>query len=323
MITNIGMPQIGKIPVCKSLVKMETTMEYLGEIAALSVSLAFSITSTMFTLGGRRVGSLVVNRTRLIFAVIFLMVTHWIVLDSLLPISADPKRWLWLGISGIVGLVIGDIFLFQAFVWIGPRLSMLMMSLVPVISALTAWIFLGEQLAGYQILAIGVTIVGVAMVILERNNPNKAKNRDYRRGILFGLGGATGQALGLVLAKNGLYGDFSPISGNVIRMLTAVSVMWLLTAFQRQIQPTFAQLNLDRGAIGYILAGAFTGPFIGVSLSLLAVQNAEVGVASTLMALRPVFLLPISYFVFKERYGWGAIVGTLIAIGGVALLFLR
>jgi drug/metabolite transporter (DMT)-like permease len=295
---------------------------YLGEIAALLTSLAFSVTSTMFTLASRRIGSLVVNRLRLILAVLLLSLTHWFVLGSLLPLKAEPQRWFWLGLSGIVGLVLGDAFLFQAFVWIGPRLSMLMMSLAPVIAALVAWVFLGERLSLGQIGGILLTLAGIAWVVLESGGSRQNKNRDYLRGILFGLGAATGQALGLVLAKNGLGGDFSPISGNLIRMLTAMSVLWLITAFQGQAHQTFVRLNAHRRALLFLSVGAVTGPFLGVSLSLFAVQQTAVGVASTLMALPPVFLLPISYIFFKERFGWGAIAGTFVAVAGVALLFL-
>ena len=174
---------------------------------------------------------------------IFLALTHLLVLGSLLPISADPKRWFWLGLSGIIGLVIGDAFLFQAFVWIGPRLSMLMLSLAPVIAALVAWVFLGETLSAAQIIGILLVLFGIAWVVLERNGKQRRENRDYFRGILFGLGAATGQALGLVLAKNGLYGDFSPISANLIRMIAAAVIIWMITFFQRKARSTIQRVK--------------------------------------------------------------------------------
>lgn len=294
----------------------------IGELAALATSVAFSFGSTFLTLAGRRVGSMVLNRTRLVLSIIFLMVTHWIVLGIPLPIQAEPERWLWLGLSGIVGLVVGDIFLFQAFVWIGPRLSMLMMSLAPVVAAFEAWLFLGETISLVQVGAILLTLGGVAWVVMGRNPSGNNPSRHYARGILYGLGGAFGQATGLVLAKNGLGGDFSPISANIIRMITAAVVLWLITFIQREAKTTLQTLIKNRRGMLFILLGTFAGPFLGVSFSLLAIQHAEVGIASTLMALPPVFLLPISYFVFKERYRWGAIAGTFLAIAGVALLFL-
>lgn len=297
-------------------------MNFIGEIAALGTSLAFSFTSTFFTLAGRRVGPMVLNRTRLVLAVLFLSVTHWIVLDVPLPLQAEPDRWLWLGLSGIAGLVLGDIFLFQAFVMIGPRLSMLMMSLAPIIATIQAWLFLGEKINLGQFVAILITLGGIVWVVIDRNGSHNETNRDYARGILYGLGGALGQATGLVLAKNGLAGDFSPVSANLIRMLSALVVLWGITFVQGEAGKTWQTLAGNRRGVGFIIAGALTGPFIGVSLSMLAVQQAEVGVASTLMALPPVFLLPVSYVIFKERFGWGAVAGTIVAILGVALLFL-
>ena len=276
----------------------------------------------MFTLAGRKVGSAVVNRTRLVLAVVLLSLTHLIFLGSLFPWNAEPQRWMWLSLSGNIGLVLGDAFLFQAFVWIGPRLSMLMMSLAPVISTLAAWMFLDEYLSWMQLLGIGLTLSGIAWVIMEGNGKQKAANRDYLRGILFGLGAATGQALGLVLSKNGLYGDFSPISANLIRMLSATIVLWAVTLLQRKALSTFERLKSNRRSMFLIFAGVVSGPFMGVSLSLFAIQKTAIGVASTLMALPPVFLLPISYIFFKERFGWGAIAGTFVAVAGVALLFL-
>ena len=296
-----------------------------GEIAALLTSLMFSGTSTFFTLAGRRVGSLVLNRLRLLVAFVLLSVTHWLVMGSPLPLTAEPARWFWLAISGVVGLVIGDAFLFQAFIWIGPRLSMLLMSLAPIIAALLAWLFFGETLSLAQLAGVAVTLSGVAWVVLERNGKPRPEGLDaasYARGILFGLGGATGQAVGLVTAKLGAGGDFSALSGTLIRMLSAMVLLWAITFIQRQAGATFRQLAARPQALVFILAGAFTGPFIGVTLSLVAVQRTEVGIASTLMALPPVFLLPISYLVFKERYGWQAIIGTLVALIGVGMLFL-
>ena len=297
---------------------------FLGPLAALGTSFCWSFTSTFFALAGRKVGSMVVNRTRLVLAVIFLMVTHWVLQGVFFPLHAAPERWLWLGVSGVIGLVIGDALLFQSFIWLGPRLSMLLMSLAPVISTLLAWSFLGETLAIWQLAAVALTVSGVASVILDQagNNAAIVSGRGYLIGILFGLGGATGQALGLIAAKKGLNGDFSALSGTLIRMFVATITLWAITVAMRQGQETIRKIKNNPLAMKYVLGGAFFGPFLGVYLSLVAVQATQVGIASTLMALPPIFLLPISHFVFGERIGARAIVGTLVAIAGVAMLLL-
>ncbi|MCP4138900.1 MAG: DMT family transporter [Chloroflexi bacterium] len=296
-------------------------LSYIGELAAIATSLSFSVGSIMFTNAGRRIGPLVVNRSRLVFAAIFLGIVHWISFGTIIPLDASPDRWLWLGLSGAIGFVLGDIFLFQAFVLIGPRLTMLMMSLAPILAALQAWVLFGETLSGWQIFAIIITLVGIGWVVMEGNEKGE-NDRDYGRGILLGLGAAIGQATGFVLSKGGLYGEFSPVSANMIRVISAVILLWGLTFIQGEAKETIQKLKSDLKGTMLAMGGAFTGPFLGVSLSLFALQRVEVGVASTLTALPPVFLLPISYFVFKERFGWGAILGTLLAMVGVAALFL-
>jgi drug/metabolite transporter (DMT)-like permease len=297
-------------------------MLYVGEIAAIITSLAFAVTSTFFTLAGRKVGAMVVNRLRLVAASLFLGLAHWLTIGIPWPLNAELDRWFWLGASGVVGLVIGDIFLFQAFVLVGPRIAMLMMSLAPIIAAVNAWIFLGEHLTAWQILGILVTLIGIAWVVYEKNSDRSGRSESYLRGVLFGLGGAAGQGLGVVLAKKGLYGTFSPISANFIRMISAMIVIWVITILQKEFQSSFASIKENPDALKNILGGAFFGPFLGVSLSLFALQHTSIGVASTLVALPPIFLLPIDRYYFKERIGWGAVIGTAIAMVGVGILFL-
>jgi drug/metabolite transporter (DMT)-like permease len=272
---------------------------------------------------------MVSNRTRLIMAVILLATVHWLVYGTPIPLDAEIQRWFWLGLSGVVGLAIGDLFLFQTYVTLGPRIGLLFLSLSPAIATLLAWLFLGESLSSGSLLGILLTLMGITWVVLVSNPREKPlsteRNSAYTRvnfkGVTAGLIAATGQALGVVLAKNGLKGDFPALSANVIRMSCAFLALWLVTIFQGQVAATFQRVKSDRSGLWYILGGAIFGPLIGVSLSLFAIQNTSIGIASTLIALPPIFLLPISHFVFKEKISWQAVAGTLMAVTGVALLF--
>ena len=297
---------------------------YLGQFAALGTALLLSCSSTFFTLASRRIGALTLNRLRLVFAVLWLLAAH-AVLGLALPFQAGKERWFWLGLSGIFGLVLGDAFLFQAMIWIGARLTMLMMALAPALAAILAWIFRGDALSGWQVLGMLLTLAGIGWVIQERNGRSQASpadQRQYWRGILYGLGAAIGQAGGLVLAKPGLAGGFPAPSATLIRMFTAGTVLWGYALLRGQARQSLQKIAAQPPAFWQTLVGAFFGPFLGVTLSLFAIQRTEVGVASTLGSLTPIFLLPIGYFFFKERFGWPAVVGTLLAMAGVALLFL-
>ena len=301
----------------------------LGEIAALLTALCYSISSIFFTFAGRKYGPLVSNRLRLVVAILLLGSIHWFVYGSPLPYNAGLDRWFWLGISGIVGLAIGDLFLFQTYISLGPRLGLLFLSLSPALASVLAWLLLGESLSAGNILGIALTLAGIAWVVLETNNKEKttmgfnvaAPHTMRGKGIIAGLIAATGQALGVVFAKFGLKNNFPALSANVIRMTAAFLALWLVTIIQRQVISTVQQANYQRSGMLYILGGAFFGPLIGVSLSLFAIQNTNIGIASTIIALPPIFLLPIGYFIFKEHISLRAFAGTLIAVVGVGLLF--
>lgn len=294
-----------------------------GEVAALTTSLLWAMTSLLFTRATQRVGASIVNKTRLLVALFLLLASHLIAYSTLLPVDAGLDRWLWLSLSGIIGLVIGDAFLFQAFHAIGPRLSMLLMSLAPVIATIFSWIFLSERLTVQQLTGIAITVSGIAFVVSERNTREGKDTTNVKAaGVLLGIGAATGQAVGLITSKLGLAGDFPALSGNIIRVLAATVLLWAWTALRGQIPAAWQALRGDRRASGYILAGSVVGPFLGIWFSLIAIQYTEVGVASTLMGLAPIILLPLSRVFLHEDVTGKAVLGTVVAMVGVAILFL-
>ncbi|MBA3868739.1 MAG: DMT family transporter [Chloroflexota bacterium] len=305
-------------------------MPLVGELAALATSLCFSLSSIVFTFSGRELGSILVNRTRLLIAILLVMLLHLLLYGQLLPINAGNERWFWLGLSGFVGLALGDGFLFQAFILIGPRLSMLMMALAPVLGAIMAWIFLGENLSLTAIVGIIVTVGGILIVVAERREDSSANaetkaiptnRRRYVIGLLCGLGGGLGQAGGLILSKLGLVGGFPALSGNLIRLIVAGVIIWILAIANRQLISSYRDLKAHPRALLFVTGGTILGPVLGVWLSLVAVQNADVGIVSTLSSLMPIFLIPISYFVYGERITRQAVFGTVVAIVGMILLF--
>ena len=298
-------------------------MATIGEIAGLLTSLFFAVNAVVVTKATKTVGSSVIaNRARVAFALLYLVILNTLLYHQALPFQAGTQRWTWLSLSGVIGLAVGDAFLFQAYLMVGARLGTLLLSLSTIFGALEAWLFLGESLSILEIIGIALTLGGIIWVILEQGSNKSQALRPSALGLLCGVLAAIGQATGLVLSKQGMAGDFSPISANVIRMSAAVVALWLITLLQREAGKTIQTLKENPAALRLLALAALIGPVIGVSLSLLAVQNTVVGVASVLTSLSPIFMLPISYFYFKERLGWQAIAGTILAVVGVAILFL-
>ncbi len=298
-------------------------LPHLAELAALSTALLWSFSSIFFTVASQRFGAFVVNRVRLLIAVLIVGILHWFTTGTFFPVGESWQRYGWLAASAFAGLVVGDTLLFQSYRLIGARLGMLVLSLNPIFGALMAWMLLGENLSTIEVAAMTLALGGAAWVVLERSGANgagTATERRYALGIALALGGAFGQALNLILAKQALGDGFSPLSAVVVRMLASAIMVWGWTVARGRALDTFRQLRADRGASLAILGGAVSGPVLGVWMSMVAIQGERIGVASTLMSMTPIAMLPFVGLIFKERISPRAVVGTGIAMAGIALM---
>ena len=300
---------------------MEAPFPHAGELAALATACCWTVSALAFQAAGRRAGSLPVNLIRLVMAAFLLGAFTWAARGTPLPTDASLHTWVWLSLSGLVGFTIGDLCLFRAFVVVGARVSMLLMTLVPIFTTVLGFLVMHEVLTAKELAGMALTVAGVSSVVLERRRDvNGLVERLPASGILLGLGGAAGQALGLVLAKYGM-GSYSAVACTQIRVLAGiVGFAVVFTATRRW--PRVRAALADRRAMTSTGIGAVFGPFVGVSLSLLAVQYTEAGVAATLMALVPVLIIPVSMILYRERVAWPAAVGAVVAVCGSALLFL-
>ncbi len=301
-------------------------MSYFGEFAALLTAVFWTVTSLSFESAGKKVGSLSVNLIRLLIAFLIYAIYLKITRGMFLPMDAGLERWLWLSLSGIVGFVIGDLLLFQAFVVVGARVSMLIMAFAPPITALIGWLMLGEVLTPMNWLGMVVTITGISVVILKRSKANgsarlpRLTSAYSVQGILLAFGGALGQGAGLVLSKKGM-GDYDAFASSQIRVLTGIAGFTILFFIMKRWKKVGEALR-NTSAMKRITLGSVFGPFLGVSFSLLAVQHTQAGIAATLMAIVPVLIIPPAIILFKEKPNWKEIAGAFIAVAGVALFFL-
>ena len=299
---------------------MENNLEYFGHLVALSTAICWTLTAVSFEYAGKLIGSLSLNLHRLIFGFVFLTIYTFISRGIPFPTDADSTTWLWLFFSGIIGVVLGDLLLFRAFIEIGSRISMLIYSLVPPLTGIFSFLILGESMRYSQILGMMVTLYGISLVILKKESKQKVKLSHPIRGILLALGGAVGQSLGLILSKFALK-DYDVFAATQIRLIAGIIGFAIIITFSKRWSRFFASYKNKKGMI-LTLNGSFWGPFLGISFSLLALKYVEAGVASTIMSVVPVFIIPFSIFLFKEKIQFKEIIGALIAFLGVTILFL-
>jgi len=297
-------------------------MDHLGEWAALGAAALWSGSYLAFTAAVRRIGADNVNRLRLLLALGILATAHLVVYGVVVPTAAEGARWGWLSLSGVIGFTLADAFLFRALYHLGPHRTSIVTALIPVSSAFLAWVTMGERLSGMQLLGVAITVSAVILIVTARPSlGEKDASRNPKLGVLFALGTVVAQSLRYVLCVKGMSGGFPVLSTNVMQILAAAVAAWVLALLGGRWRSTFEALR-DRPAAAATAVGAVVGPVLGVTLSLVALSASRVGVASTLMALTPVFLLPLSALAFGERVTWRSAAGTALAASGVAILWL-
>lgn len=293
---------------------------HAGEIAALGTAGCWTVTALAFEGASRRAGSMSVNLLRLVIAFPLLCAAAYGVRGVALPTDATAGAWGWLSLSGVIGFALGDFCLFRALVLIGPRLATLVMSLVPPLTALAGWLILGEILRPLDVLGMGLTVTGIFWAVEERRRANRRLEVTHPwLGLALALGGAVGQAVGLVLSKLGM-GSYSAIASTQIRVVAGIAGYLLIFSALGRWDRLRAALA-DSRALRLTTVGAFFGPFLGVTLSLYAVQHALAGVAASIMATTPILIIPVIVLSGKERVGWGGVGGAILAVAGVFLLF--
>ncbi|MBO4826175.1 MAG: DMT family transporter [Prevotella sp.] len=305
-------------------------MAYSGELISIGVAFSWTATALLSEFGSKRLGNLTLNVLRMALALLFSLVLFGVVTGSLLPPGASVEAAGWMLLSGIVGYVIGDYCLFQCYIIIGSRFGQLFMTLAPLSAALTAWVALGQQMSPMSVVAMFVTLFGIGISVLGRGEHHKVSLKLPLNGVLFAIGAAVCQGVGLVLSKIGMdhYEATAsmpewlvPFSANFYRCIAGIIGFGLLLYFRDGFAPLREAMH-DRKGLTAATATTIFGPFVGVGFSLMAVQYTAAGIASTLMAMTPIIILLPSYWLFHEKITWRAVVGAIISVVGVSLFFL-
>ena len=308
-------------------------MQYLGEMISIGVAFSWTATALLSEMGSKRMGNVTLNFVRMAIALIFSAILFWVVTGSPLPAKASTEAYMWMMLSGLVGYVIGDFCLFQCYIIIGSKFGQLFMTLAPITAAIMAWITLGQELRATAIIAMALTLTGIAITVLGRgDNNHKLSLKLPLNGVLFAIGAAVCQGVGLVLSKIGMnhyeasmtepcQSWILPFYANVFRCIAGIVGFALLLAFHEGFGSLRRNIA-DRTSMTVATLTTIFGPFVGVGCSLLAVQYTSAGIASTLMALTPIIIILPAWWLFKQPITLKSVIGALISVAGVSLFFL-
>ncbi len=294
---------------------------HYGEFAALLVAIFWTVTALAFESATNRVGSMAVNLIRLVIGMAFLSILTLIIRGHLLPVDASRENWIWLSISGVIGFVLGDYFLFKSYPIVGSWFAMLMMTLAPPTAAIFGFFILGERMGSLAIFGMLLTLSGIGLTVFSKKA--KGEKRSFNKplkGILYAFIGALGQGLGIVFSKLGM-GDYDAFASTQIRIITGIIGFAIVVSLSGRWSNIIKALKDAKGMIG-ITTGSFFGPVLGVSFSLIAIKHTQTGIASTIMALVPILIIPPSILLFKHKITVREMIGVVLGVGGVVLFFI-
>ncbi len=301
--------------------------QYPGEIAALTAAFLWALSSVVYSMLGRRIPPLELNFLKGIIAIALLIVT--ILLQGNIFVDFPLLPVVFLALSGIVGIGLGDTAYFSALNNLGARRTLLMETLAPVMGALFAWVLLGERLPIASWCGILLTLLGVAWVISEKSPLSAVSDRAWRKGIYWGLMAALTQAIGSVLSRFALVeSDISPLWSSLIRLAAGQVIVFLLLLKSLPLSDRVVEKEknkqiqnyLSLRILGIITLAAFGSTYLGIWLQQTSLKFAPTGIAQTLLATSPLFIIPIAA-IRGEKITIRSILGVSIALVGIGLLF--
>ena len=296
-----------------------------GELAGLAAAACWALTSLIFSRIPAPAGAIALFKNTVSCG--FLLLT--LLLVSKEPsalaflLEADLETWLYLGASAVSGLVLGDTCYFRSLQILGPRRTLVVTTLVPPIGALCGWFLLSETLPWIAWAGIGLTIGGVIWVIREKPGQDESEGHfpgSTSAGVKYGLLACCGQALAAALAKVPMNDGLGSLEATFIRMIVAV-VIGVLAAGVLGRLPAWTTKLRARSSWLPLIPASFFGTYLGVWLCMYAYEHTKIGVATTMHSTSPIFIIPLAFFVLRQRTTPRAILGAIIAVAGIFLLF--
>ncbi|MEA5077998.1 MAG: DMT family transporter [Anaerolineaceae bacterium] len=297
-----------------------TFMRFSGELAAISAALFWAISSFVFRKLGKSIRPTELNIIKGVGAILLLLMISLFLKES--PTALTPFALMLLLVSGALGIGFGDTMYFEALNSIGPRRTLLISILAPPMTVVLAILFLGERINPLGWLGVLITLFGVAWVIL--GNPNKEEpQKVVRMGVFFAFLSALAQAIGSVMSRWALtQTPVSAVQSAILRLVAGIAFLavWMLIGRQKPAE-WLKETKNNAGMFGILALGILLGAFLPLWLQQISFKNTEVGIAQTLLATSPLFVLLIAAL-RKEKLAAREIIGMVIAVAGIAVLFL-
>lgn len=289
--------------------------ETLGGTAALLSAAAWALSSILFRRLGDEASPSGMNLGKCVIGVLAIGAILIFTGLELLPL----RDFLYLGLSGLLGIALGDTLFFSSLVNLGPRLALLIGALGPVFTVVMAVVFLGERPSPVAWAGIAATLAGVNWVLWGSVPKDGDKRGHTLTGIKYGVLSILCNSAGVLLSKVGV-SSVSALEGTFIRFLWGMAGLLFAGLFTGQLK-TWLEPFGDRGRVKLLLTAVLVAIFGGFWLLLVALKHINASLAVVLNETAPIFVLPMAYFMMKEKITVRGAVGAVIAVAGVVLIF--
>ncbi len=291
-------------------------MEQLGALAAMGAALMWSINGVVAEKKGKGFDGGSLNFGRLLLGFLLITTLNLALGGAALPpfLGLSP---LMLAISGLFGFSLGDTFLYGAFQTIGARVTLLIFSFSPVLTAILSFFLFNETLNTVNLLGIFLVIAGILAVVSSRGA--QAGPSLNLKGIVYAGLAALGQSLGTVFSKLGLQQGISPLVATQIRLIGGILGMAVVLSLGKKWSE-LGRAACSASARLVIVTSAVLGTLLGVVLSMVSLQLTKAAIAAVLMSTMPILILPLSVLFLKEKLSTRDIAGAVLSVAGMAVL---
>lgn len=307
----------------------------IGFLYAFGAALSWSIAGFYITRIANHLPIPLLNTIRLLIGLVIIVPIAAILKGNqflLLFSSSYSMGWLWLSLSGIAGLVLGDLFSFKSYAILQPQKASVITTLSPTTALLFGAILLNEKINAIGITGIFITIFGVMGISLGKTQLRQSASTIHGTvgaAVMYGIGAAACHGLALAFSKKAFViqkisgHPIDPFSASFIRLFAALILSLAIIFIGRKSRMNYEQFQNNKKLIWQTAIAAIFNPVLAVAFSMLSILYLDVAVAQTIFSLVPLFTALISYFILKEKVSLPSLLGIFIAIIGVAILIWR
>lgn len=289
-------------------------MELIGILAALGSAASWAFATVLFD----RLGKLIPAAGMTFFKGLFSLFLMLVLIFC--TGGFDLLSWhdfIFLALSGIIGISIGDTLFFRSLQDLGAKVQVLYFMLGQIVTMILSFFFLGEILSIKEYIGAMILLLGIVTVTVgkQEDHPNKI------RGIMGGFASILCFSISSILIKISISDVGVPTATFWRMFFSTVSVMFL--GFTSKRFTSWCNPLKEKKTLGLFLLNVVVITYGGFLLSMLAIKHITVSLASVLSATEPIFVLIFAYFISREHISKREIIGATIAISGLLLIIIN